>query len=277
MENGNAKERRIAQELELLKQYQLVSVKDLAATLEVSEMTIRRDLDLLRKNHVLERSYGYATLAKGGDGYAYYGEVYDLRLARIQNLREKDRIAKSAATLIEPGDWIFLDNGTTVGRITSYLPTDFEFTVLCYNFTILAELLKRPNIKIIFPGGYYHPEDYNFTSPEAVDFIRRHRANKSFISVSGIHRSLGITCINAHIVDSKRALIDSSAQNIMLADSSKFDLVKANHFAELHDMDMLITDNKLSLDWRGFLNNAPIKFKLVELHIVKEDLRQSTT
>ena len=129
--------------------------------------------------------------------------------------------------------------------------------------TILAELLKRPNIKIIFPGGYYHPEDYNFTSPEAVDFIRRHRANKSFISVSGIHRSLGITCINAHIVDSKRALIDSSAQNIMLADSSKFDLVKANHFAELHDMDMLITDNKLSLDWRDFLNNAQINLKLV--------------
>ena len=79
MENGNAKERRIAQELELLKQYQRVSVKDLAATLEVSEMTIRRDLDLLRKNHVLERSYGYATLAKGGDGYAYDGEVYDAR------------------------------------------------------------------------------------------------------------------------------------------------------------------------------------------------------
>ena len=101
----------------------------------------------------MERSYGYATLAKGGDGYAYDGEVYDLRLARIQNLSEKDRIAKYAATLIEPGDWIFLDNGTTVGRITSYLPTDFEFTVLCYNFTILAELLKRPNIKIIFPAA----------------------------------------------------------------------------------------------------------------------------
>ena len=58
-------------------------------------------------------------------------------------------------------------------------------------------------------------------------------------------------------------MIDSSAQNIMLADSSKFDLVKANHFAELHDMDMLITDNKLSLDWRDFLNNAQINLKLV--------------
>ena len=170
MENGNAKERRIAQELELLKQYQRVSVKDLAATLEVSEMTIRRDLDLLRKNHVLERSYGYATLAKGGDGYAYDGEVYDLRLARIQNLSEKDRIAKYAATLIEPGDWIFLDNGTTVGRITSYLPTDFEFTVLCYNFTILAELLKRQNhfSRRLLPSGglqFYLSGSCGFYSP----------------------------------------------------------------------------------------------------------------
>lgn len=250
-------------ELDLLKKHQRLSVKELAKTLNVSEMTIRRDLDLLRKNHVLERSYGYAALVEGGDGYSCDGETYDLRRARIQNLNEKDRIAKFAASLVEPDDWIFLDNGTTVTRIVSYLPTEFEFTVLCYNFTILVELLKRPNIRVIFPGGYYHPEDYNFTSPEAVEFICRHRANKSFISASGIHRSLGITCINAHIVDNKRALIDSSANRIILADSSKFDLGKANHFAELSDMDMVVTDTKLTPEWRTFLEDTQTKLKLV--------------
>lgn len=263
MNNENAKEIRMMRELDLLKKYQRISVKELAQTLNVSEMTIRRDLELLRKNHVLERSYGYATLVKGGDGYTEDGETYDLRRARIQNLNEKDRIAKYAASLIEPGDWIFLDNGTTVSRITFYLPVDFEYTVLCYNFVIMAELLKHPNITILCPGGYYHPEDYNFTSTEAVEFIRRHRANKSFISVSGIHRNLGITCINAHIVDNKRALIDSSAQNILLADSSKFGLVKANHFAELSDMDLVVTDTKLSHEWREFLQNTQTPFKLV--------------
>ena len=116
-------------------------------------MTVRRDLDLLRKNHVLERGHGYATLVKSGYGYAYDGEVYDLRMARIQNINEKDRIAKYAATLIKPSDWIFLDNGTTVARIVHYLPTDFEFTAVCYNFTILVELLKHPNIKIIFQAA----------------------------------------------------------------------------------------------------------------------------
>ena len=158
-------------------------------------------MELLRKNHVLERSYGYATLVEGGNGYSYEGENYDLRRARLENFAEKDRIAKYAASLIRPDDWVFLDNGTTVSRMTFYLPTDFEYTVLCYNFLILAELLKHSNIKVIFPGGYYHPEDYNFTSPEAVEFIRRHRANKAFLSVSGVHQSLGITCINANIVE----------------------------------------------------------------------------
>ena len=253
----------MVRELDLLKTHQRLSVKELARTLNVSEMTIRRDLELLRKNHVLERSYGYAALAEGGDGYSYDGETYELRRARIQFLNEKDRIAKFAASLVEPDDWIFLDNGTTVSRIVAYLPTDFSFTALCYNYTILVELLKRPNIEVIFPGGYYHPEDYNFTSPEAVEFICRHRANKSFISASGVHRSLGITCINAHIVDNKRALMESSAKRILLADSSKFDLGKANHFAELSDMDMVITDTKLSPAWRANLADMQLELKLV--------------
>ena len=61
------------------------------------------------------------------------------------------------------------------------------------------------------------------------------------------------------------SLSDELPQSYVLADSSKFDLVKANHFAELHDMDMLITDNKLSLDWRDFLNNAQINLSLIHI------------
>lgn len=188
MKTESGKEKRMVQELDLLKKYQKISVKELAETLRVSEMTVRRDLELLRKNHVLERSYGYATLVEGGNGYSYEGETYDLRRARLENFSEKDRIAKYAASLIRPGDWVFLDNGTTVSRMTFYLPTEFEFTVLCYNFIILAELLKHANVHAIFPGGYYHPEDYNFTSPEAVEFIRRHRPTRPFSRCRGSTR-----------------------------------------------------------------------------------------
>ncbi len=211
---------------------------------------MRRDLELLRKNHVLERSYGYATLVEGGNGYSYEGENYDLRRARLENFAEKDRIAKYAASLIRPDDWVFLDNGTTVSRMTFYLPTDFEYTVLCYNFLILAELLKHSNIKVIFPGGYYHPEDYNFTSPEAVEFIRRHRANKGLSLGVGGPPEFGHHLHQCQHRGEQKVMIESSAQNIILADSSKFGLVKANHFADIPDMDLVITDTNLPAGWK---------------------------
>lgn len=263
MNSRKAKENRMMQVLETLKKCQKISVRELAEQMQVSEMTVRRDLEVLRKNHVLERSYGYATLVGGCDEFAINGEVYDLRMARIQNITEKERIAEYAAGMIEPGDWVFLDNGTTVSRIASYLPTGFEFTVLCYNFAILAEVLKHPNIKTLFPGGYYYPEDQTFTSAEAVEFIRRHRATKAFVSASGIHRSLGITCINDHSVNNKRAIVESSAQKILLADSSKFDMVKANHFAEIDDMSCVVTDAKIPPDWSEHLKKFDIEVKLV--------------
>ena len=76
MKTESGKEKRMVQELDLLKKHQKISVKELAAALGVSEMTVRRDLELLRKNHVLERSYGYATLVEGGNGYSYEGDIF---------------------------------------------------------------------------------------------------------------------------------------------------------------------------------------------------------
>lgn len=103
MKAESGKEKRMVQELDLLKKHQKISVKELAAALGVSEMTVRRDLELLRKNHVLERSYGYATLVEGGNGYSYEGENYDLRRARLENFAEKDRIAQICSFSHPPG------------------------------------------------------------------------------------------------------------------------------------------------------------------------------
>ena len=102
-----------------------------------------------------------------------------------------------------------------------------------------------------------------FASAESVEFIRRHRANKAFISTSGVHRSLGITCINAHSVDSKRAIIESSASRVLLTDSSKFGAVKANHFAELDEINIIVTDDGISEDWRTLLHDIGIRLKIV--------------
>ena len=113
------------------------------------------------------------------------------------------------------------------------------------------------------PGGYYHEEDQTFSSPQAVEFIRCHRANKAFISASGIHQSLGMTCINANSVDNKQAMLESSAFRVLLADSSKFGVVKANHFAELSQIDMVITDNGIPGSWKNYLGEQGIDLRIV--------------
>lgn len=259
----NSKEERMQRIAELVKEHQKITTRELAQLMGVSEMTIRRDLTVLHKNHVIERKHGYAVLERGFEEDIPDMEAYDLHMASIQNLKEKEKIASYAASLIEPGDWIFMDNGTTVSRITAFLPTGFDYTVLCCNFELMAGILKYKNIQIIMPGGYYHPVDHTFSSPQAEDFIRCHRAGKAFIAASGIHRSLGITCINSHSVANKKSFLASSEKKILLADSSKFDVVTANHFAELRDFDMLITDSGISSAWKEYLQRMNIELRIV--------------
>lgn len=263
MKTKAAMEKREMEITELLKKEKTVSVKRLAELFNVSEMTIRRDLEILRNNHVIERTYGNASLIQGGDEFTVGDEIYDLRIARIQNIAAKDRIVKYAASLIKPDDLVFLDNGTTVSRITKFLPADFEFSILCYNFEILSELMKKPNVKIIFPGGYYYPEDQTFTSNESVNIIRHLRASIAFVSASGIHKRLGITCINAHSAENKRAIIESAERRIVLADSSKFDVVKANHFANLEDISGIISSTGVPESWISYLKRIYVDLTMV--------------
>lgn len=263
MEKKKSKEKRLLQIIDVLKKSETVSTRELSALLNVSEMTVRRDLELLERDHIVDRKHGGAVLKSPSSEYEAEGEVYDLSRARVINVKEKTNIARYAASVIEPDDLIFMDNGTTVSRIVPYLPREFQFTVLTYNAVIMFGLLNYRNIKVIFTGGYYYPEDQMFSSDQSGNFIKRHRATKSFISASGVHESLGITCINAHSVISKRALLDASATRILLTDSSKFGVVKSNHFADLDEFDEIITDSNLPQHWIDTIKEHDIELRLV--------------
>ena len=249
--------------LELLKQNGTMSVRELAETFDVSEMTIRRDLELLKKTNELERSYGSATLRKGRQDTGRGGEPYDIRFEQIKNSEQKERIAQYAATLIESQDMLIMDSGTTVGRLARYVPENENISVLCYNFGILTELRRRMGVNIIFSGGYYYPEDEMFISNESPDFIRGHRANKAFLAASGFHQTLGVTCIHSHEVEMKRADIDSSATRILLLDSSKFGVVKPSFVTETSNIDSLITDSGISKEWRSIVTDMGIDLRVV--------------
>lgn len=258
------KKTRILKILDLLKENKVMSVKELAEIFSVSDMTIRRDLDTLKNNGVISRSYGYANLEESKQVLIDNGEYYDIPYEQIKHIDEKENIAKYAAGLVEPQDVIILDSGTTTYRLAKYIQEDKNITAVSYNFGILAELRKNMGINIIFAGGYYYPEDQMFTSKENVEFIRNLRANKAFISASGMHQNLGITCIHAHEIENKKAIIASSMTRILLMDSSKFGVVRSSFFANLNDIDILVTDSGIPKEWQKIVLDAGINLHIVQ-------------
>lgn len=247
------KDLRIYALMDLLRTAPILSIKELADRFQVSEMTIRRDLDYLKENRLL---YEQSTSKNQESEYIYSAE-------QIKHLDKKDRIARFAAGLIEADDILILDSGTTTGELSKYIPDDQQLTVLCYNFHILSQLYKKENLSLIFAGGYFHKRDLMFESKEGVSLIKNTRASKMFVSASGIHEKLGITCAYPYETVTKQAAISSALKKILIADSSKFGQVRPGYFAQLDEMDMIITDDELSEEWKELIALQGIPLHLV--------------
>ncbi len=259
------KQERLNQILLLLQKQNSASVSDLAQLLHVSDMTIRRDLNYLQENSLITRSHGMA-YHKGtsGDSPVMLQENnYDLLEEKVRMNPEKERIGKFAATLLEPDDNIIIDTGSTTDYFARYIPDSFDMTVLCYNYNILSHIISHPNVHIIFPGGYFHSNGQFFESSQSIHLIENFRANKMFVSASGIHEDLGITCANSYEVHTKQTALKSSQIKILLTDSTKFNKIRSAYFADLNDIDIIITDTNLSSEWKAAIEERNITLYLV--------------
>jgi DeoR family deoxyribose operon repressor len=239
--------------IETLKAKPNISIKELADKYMVSEMTIRRDLHQISSSGMMNASKPLYDIKSD---YMFSNE-------QIKHYEQKERIAQFAVSLISPEDVLIIDSGTTTSVLSKLLPEDISVTALCYNFQVLNQLHTKPNVSIIFAGGYYHPNDQMFESAEGVSLIQRIRATKMFVSASGVHKELGITCANNYEVVTKRAALNSSYLKILLADSSKFGAIRQGYFAQLKDIDVIVTDDALSSDWSQFITEHGIKLHLV--------------
>lgn len=245
-----------------LKENNGASIKELATAFDVSEMTIRRDLSFLEKKNKIKLVHG-AAIFNNDDNISLGEEDYDLHNESAKQSLEKLKIGQFAASLVKPNDTIIIDTGTTTEQIAHYLPHDIPITVLCYNMNTLIAISNKPNINIIFAGGYYYKNTQLFQSPEGIRMIRRIRANKAFLSASGVSQKLGATCVEQIEVDTKVAAINSSLSKILVCDSSKFDKIGPSYFAQITDFDSIITDNNIPIDWIEYLQDTNIKLHTV--------------
>jgi len=258
----NKRKQRINDLMDLIREQPALSIKNLAEMLNVSEMTIRRDMAYLKSNNLLNRAHGMNFL-NSTSSISDAHHPYNLSTEFTKYNAEKDRIGRFASTLIDPGDIIIIDSGTTAGMLSKHIPENMNLTILCYNYYTLSQLYNKNGVSIIFPGGYFHRTDQMFESSEGLNLIKNHRANKLFIGASGIHEKLGMTCAHNYEVLTKRAVLNSSLIKILLADSSKFGIVNTAYFAQLNEIDVVVTDKGISKGWQNFISNLGKKLYIV--------------
>lgn len=256
------KEARLNRLIEILKQQNGVTIKELAVILDVSDMTVRRDLDTLRARNVILDIPGAAVLNHKFP-YSEEEDRYQLSLAVQSHMPEKKRIGKFAASLIQKDDCVIIDNGSTAECLAASIPADAKMTVFTCSLNILNMICNNPNISIIFGGGYYHPDTALFESQENLSLIRNVRAAKVFTTASGIHEKMGVTCMNNYEPEIKQASIQSGAEKILLVDSSKFGAIKPVFLTDIEIFDRIITDTNLSEEWAAVIREKGIQLDLV--------------
>lgn len=256
------RESRVHSLTEMLRARGFVSIKELAKHFHVSEMTIRRDLVVLKNNRVAENVGGTAFYRPTSTG-SLNDPDYNLSEELVKQNIQKDNIGRFAASLIDKDDIIIIDTGTTTERIAPYIPENLNITVLCYSTNILQELYRKTNLQLLFAGGYYHPKTQMFESSQGIQFIQSIRAKKVFISAAGIHPELGVTCVNNYEVPTKHAILKSSLHKILVVDSSKFDKIRPAYFCDLQQINTVITDDGLPLHWINLLESEGINVHIV--------------
>ena len=233
-------------------------VADLARRLDVSEVTIRQDLDALEKEGVLRRTHGGAILS------VKIGLERPFQVEETAHKAEKERIAAAAVDLISSGDTLILDVGTSVTAAARQLVEQKKKpTVFTNGLNIAAILEADPDITTVVTGGTLRPKQHSLVNPFAEFILPRIHADIALIGVSGVEAEHGITNVNVAEAEMKALFVKAARRRIVLADSSKIGTVALAKFADVQDIDLLITDVGADEDDIAAIREKGLEVKLV--------------
>lgn len=239
--------------LDILEERGSITVNELVERFGVSEMTIRRDLDILEKKGFLRRVHGGAVLDRGRS----YEPPFISRA--IENLEAKQRIGRTAADMIENGDSITLDVGTTTMEVARNIAGKQNLTVLTPCLQIASLLAENPNIRLIVTGGIVRPGELSMVGHLAERTLQDFYVDKLFLGAAGVDIDVGLTEYNLEDTLVKQVMIKNAKQVILVADSSKFGRIAFTSIAPLSVVNTLITDEAIDPDWLARLRKQNIE------------------
>jgi DeoR family transcriptional regulator of aga operon len=227
--------------LGMLQQSGTVTVESLSIEFGVSVVTIRRDLDQLERDGLLQRTHGGAISIEP----LFYEPFKNDRSfqAQLEKLAdEKRRIGRAAAELVKQGETIALTPGTTTTEVTRGLPLNRNITVVTNTVNIAMELSKRKDVNVFVTGGHLHGDWFSLVGPTAIQSLQQIIIHTLFIGADGIDGAWGASCFGADESNLNSAMVKLSRRRIAVVDHSKFGVVAGWRICQTSDLHMLITD-----------------------------------
>jgi DeoR family transcriptional regulator of aga operon len=228
-----------------------VDVLHLAKEFGVSAATIRRDLQTLHGQGLLRRTHGGA-LPKPA------GLELPIRYKTSRQHREKRAIGLAAATLVKDGDVVGMTGGTTATEVARAFADRRDLTVVTNALNIAAELVSRPNIRLVVVGGNARHASYELVGPAAEAMIAQYHLDVAFVGTDGLTVAEGCTTHDEMEAHTDLAFIGRAARTVVIADSSKIGKVTFARICGLDVVDTLVTDAGIDPDVLDDVESAQV-------------------
>jgi len=224
--------------VEYVRKHRVASVAALAAEFDVHESTIRRDLAEVEQEGLLKRTHGGVIVEKLTNNEPSFNERSTARL------EQKMRIGAMAASLVEDGDHIILDSGTTTLHIAKNLTQRSNLTVVTNDINIAAELRDSPGVKVTVTGGELYPSSFMLNGMFTDHVLRSLHVSKAFLGTPAIHPKHGLMHPEAQLVLAKQGMINAAQEVIVVADDTKIGKLSLHIVAPNSAIHTLITGNE---------------------------------
>jgi len=230
-----------------------VTVSKLSHIFEVTEETIRRDLEKLDEKGIVIRTYGGAVLntENKSEGIPFF------KRASI-NIESKQIIARKALDFITEGTTLFADSSSTVMEVLKLIKDRTDITVITNSVEVLHEL-NQSDLKILSTGGVFKKNSSSLIGIIAKNAIKNYHVEIALVSCKGMDISKGIMDSNDEEVEIKRQMIEQANNVILLIDHTKFDKLSLVKLFDFNDIDYIITEKEPGIEWIEFLKSNNIK------------------
>lgn len=243
--------------MERLKENESIRISELCSIFNVTRETIRRDLYDLEAKGLVKKVHGGAIIDKANVEPPYVNR-------EMSNVEEKEAITQLAASLVEDGDALFIDLGTTTLMLARHLKKKKGLTVITNSIPIAVELSDSPDIKVLLLGGELRSGELSISGPLTRSNIEEFHVDKTFIGVAGISLHSGITDFHMGEAEIRKLMLERGEVKIALADFSKFNVVALKHIAGVSELDVIVTDDKAPRDLVAEIGKQGVKVMVSE-------------